>query len=83
MTHTLKLDPAIRDWVLIPIFVAMFLISVLRHYASKLMRTEKKARARPCPRAPVRVALRPHSRVLSPAAAAARWTWRACARRRW
>lgn len=45
MVHNLKLDPAIRDWVLIPIFVAMFLISVIRHYMSKLMRTEKKARA--------------------------------------
>lgn len=42
MVHNLKLDPAIRDWVLIPIFVAMFLISVIRHYVSKLMRTEKK-----------------------------------------
>lgn len=42
MANMLKLDPAIRDWVLIPIFAAMFLISVLRHYATKLMRTEKK-----------------------------------------
>jgi hypothetical protein len=38
----LTLDPAIRTWVLLPIFVAMFLISVLRHFAAKLMRTDTK-----------------------------------------
>lgn len=38
----LQLDPAIRNWVLLPIFVAMFLISVTRHYAQKLMRTDTK-----------------------------------------
>lgn len=35
-------DPAIRNWVLLPIFAAMFLISVARHYAQKLMRTDTK-----------------------------------------
>ena len=38
----LTLDPAIRTWVLLPIVVAMGLISVLRHYAMKLMRTDAK-----------------------------------------
>ena len=38
----LTLDPAIRTWVLLPIFAAMFLISVLRHFASKLLRTDAK-----------------------------------------
>jgi len=38
----LQLDPAIRNWVLLPIFLAMFLISVARHYAQKLMRTDTK-----------------------------------------
>jgi hypothetical protein len=38
----LTLDPAIRSWVLLPIFAAMFLISVLRHFATKLLRTETK-----------------------------------------
>ena len=38
----LQLDPAIRNWVLLPIFVAMFLISVTRHFAQKLMRTDTK-----------------------------------------
>jgi|APGre2960657423_1045063.scaffolds.fasta_scaffold242236_1 hypothetical protein len=42
MALDLQLDPAIRSWVLLPIFVAMFLISLLRHYANKLMRTDTK-----------------------------------------
>lgn len=33
----LTLDPAIRNWVLVPISLAMFLIGVIRHHATKLM----------------------------------------------
>ena len=32
----------IRSWVLLPIFVAMFLISMARHYATKLMQADAK-----------------------------------------
>jgi len=38
----LVLDTQIRDWVLIPIVVVMFMVSVLRHNITKLMRTERK-----------------------------------------
>ncbi len=38
----LQLDPAIRSWVLVPIFFAMLLISLARHYANKLMRSDTK-----------------------------------------
>jgi len=33
----LLLDPAIRDWVLIPIFIVMLLVGVLRHYITVLI----------------------------------------------
>ena len=36
----LLLDPAIRDWVLIPIVVIMFLMGVLRNNVMKMMRKE-------------------------------------------
>ena len=39
----LTLDPEICTWVLVPIFVAMFLISLIRHNATKLLRTDAKA----------------------------------------
>lgn len=39
----LTLDPEIATWVLVPIFVAMFLISLIRHNATKLLRTDAKA----------------------------------------
>jgi len=35
----LTLDPAIRDWVLIPIVAVMFAVGVLRHFASGLTRS--------------------------------------------
>ena len=38
----LELDAGIRVWVLLPITVAMFLVGVLRHLASKLL-TSKPA----------------------------------------
>jgi len=37
------LDTQIRDWVLIPIVVVMFLVAIFRHHVTKLMRTERKA----------------------------------------
>jgi len=40
--HEIILDPAIRDWVLLPIFLVMFLQGVLRQYVSVLLRDEKK-----------------------------------------
>lgn len=38
----LVLDPQIRDWVLIPIVVVMFLVGVLRDRVTRLLRTEMK-----------------------------------------
>ncbi|PRP79423.1 Transmembrane protein [Planoprotostelium fungivorum] len=38
----IELDSAIRNWVLIPIIVVMFLIAILRHHIMKLMRDDKK-----------------------------------------
>jgi hypothetical protein len=39
----LLLDPSIRDWVLLPLFVVMFLQGVLRHYITLLLKDEKKS----------------------------------------
>lgn len=36
------LDPNIRDWVLLPIFVVMFMQGLLRHYITQLLKDEKK-----------------------------------------
>jgi len=36
------LDPAIRNWVLLPIFLVMFLQGVLRQYLSVLLKEDKK-----------------------------------------
>ncbi len=36
----IALDPAIRDWVLLPIVVVMFLMGILRNNVSKLLRKE-------------------------------------------
>ncbi|KAJ3071308.1 ER membrane complex subunit 3 [Podochytrium sp. JEL0797] len=35
--NAMYLDPAIRDWVLVPIMVAMILVGILRHYATMLL----------------------------------------------
>ncbi|KAJ3151531.1 ER membrane complex subunit 3 [Geranomyces variabilis] len=40
------LDPAIRDWVLIPIMLVMVLVGVLRHYATQLMMSMPKGNFR-------------------------------------
>jgi predicted Abi (CAAX) family protease len=45
MPAELVLDPQIRDWVLIPIVVVMFLVGVLRHFATKLVKSEPKTDA--------------------------------------
>lgn len=39
----LVLDPKIRDWVLIPLVVVMFVIAILRHHVTKIIRSDKKA----------------------------------------
>jgi len=36
------LDPKIRDWVLLPILGVMFFVGILRHFVTKLLKTEKK-----------------------------------------
>lgn len=41
-TELLRLDSDIRNWVLIPITVAMFLVGVLRHNFARLLRGEAK-----------------------------------------
>ena len=38
----IHLDGAIRNWVLIPITVAMFLVGVLRHNVARLLRSDAK-----------------------------------------
>jgi len=38
----LLLDPALRDWVLIPIFMVMLLVGILRHYVTLLMQSPPK-----------------------------------------
>lgn len=40
--ETLRLDADIRNWVLIPITLAMFLVGVLRHNVAKLLRSDAK-----------------------------------------
>jgi ER membrane protein complex subunit 3 len=38
-TQSLFLDPALRDWVLIPIFIVMIMVGILRHYATLLLQS--------------------------------------------
>jgi len=40
----LHLDPAIRDWVLIPVVVVMVLVGVLRDKVTRMLRTVQKAK---------------------------------------
>lgn len=40
------LDPAIRDWVLIPIMLTMIMVGILRHHATQLMSSTPKTTAR-------------------------------------
>lgn len=37
MKQTLYIDPRIRDYVFIPLVVMMFLVALLRYYATKIM----------------------------------------------
>ncbi|KAJ3188769.1 ER membrane complex subunit 3 [Gaertneriomyces sp. JEL0708] len=41
-TQQIFLDPAIRDWVLIPIMLVMVLVGVLRHHATQLLTSTPK-----------------------------------------
>ncbi|PLW06296.1 hypothetical protein PCANC_04032 [Puccinia coronata f. sp. avenae] len=38
----MRLDPAIRNWVLLPITFVMLLVGILRHYAMQLLHTDPK-----------------------------------------
>jgi len=38
----IRLDPAIRNWVLLPITFVMLLVGILRHYAIQLLHTDSK-----------------------------------------
>ena len=38
--HQIMLDPAIRDWVLIPIVIIMFLMGILRNNVTKMLRKD-------------------------------------------
>jgi len=42
MSQSLFLDPALRDWVLLPIFVVMIMVGILRHYATLLLQSTPK-----------------------------------------
>jgi hypothetical protein len=41
-SQSLFLDPALRDWVLLPIFVVMIMVGILRHYATLLLQSTPK-----------------------------------------
>ena len=41
-TEYMHLDPAIRDWVLIPIMIVMLLVGILRHLATQWMHSNPK-----------------------------------------
>mmetsp|Transcript_9763 Transcript_9763/g.25230 ORF Transcript_9763/g.25230 Transcript_9763/m.25230 type:complete len:265 (-) Transcript_9763:310-1104(-) len=43
MEHDLVIDPAIRDWVFIPIVLLMFFMGILRHNVTILLKGEGKA----------------------------------------
>eukprot|EP00743_Colponemidia_sp_Colp-15_P002024 GILK01002198.1.p1 GENE.GILK01002198.1~~GILK01002198.1.p1 ORF type:complete len:267 (+),score=43.48 GILK01002198.1:54-803(+) len=45
MVDFLVLDPRIRDWVLLPIVVVMFLVGIVRDNVSKLLKSEPKVDA--------------------------------------
>ena len=42
-TQSLFLDPALRDWVLLPIFIVMIMVGILRHYATILLQATAKS----------------------------------------
>ena len=42
-TQSLFLDPALRDWVLLPIFIVMIMVGILRHYATLLLQSTPKS----------------------------------------
>lgn len=42
MQHELVLDPAIRDWVFLPLIVILFLVGILRHNATSLLKSHPK-----------------------------------------
>jgi hypothetical protein len=44
MAPQIYLDSAIREWVLVPVFVAMFLFGVLRAQVSKVRAAPRSAR---------------------------------------
>ena len=39
-SNQIMLDPAIRDWVLIPIVLIMFLMGILRNNVTKMLRKD-------------------------------------------
>jgi len=45
MTHAsdLLLDPQIRDWVLLPIIVVIWIVTILRQNVTTILRSDKKA----------------------------------------
>ncbi|KAJ3413379.1 ER membrane complex subunit 3 [Chytridiales sp. JEL 0842] len=45
-SQSIYLDPAIRDWVLIPIMVVMVLVGVLRHHAMQLLNSPIKQKVK-------------------------------------
>ena len=42
MAVDLMLDPAIRNWVLLPILLVMVLMTLLRQYVQQLLKSTKK-----------------------------------------
>lgn len=66
MPSTLLLDPDIRDWVVLPLFLIMIVAGLLRHYLGVLLASDKKAMPVVAQRA--NAALRQATRIRSPAA---------------
>ncbi|CAN0496643.1 unnamed protein product [Phaeothamnion confervicola] len=41
MASALKLDPAIRDWVVLPLMLMVMMLGLIRHYIALLLKSEK------------------------------------------
>ncbi|KAJ1616173.1 hypothetical protein T492DRAFT_1152472 [Pavlovales sp. CCMP2436] len=82
MEHDLVLDPNIRDWVFLPLIAIMFLIGILRHNVTFLLKSEPKPGEKEQAKQTMALMrsrrLRANSRFLSPSAFHARRQYFRC-----